>query len=141
MDQAATRPHLERFLDSEVRHPTLALVYGRRRIGKSTLLDELIADRGGFYWEATRGESAMHLTRLGEALGQHLGTIGEAKAGETLGTTRLRHLERARAALGARAAHARLLLFAPAFTAELQATAAHRGDTELVDLDRLYHGD
>jgi hypothetical protein len=74
VDQEAGRRHLERFLDSEVRHHTLGLVYGRRRIGKSTLLDELTAERGGFYWEATRGEPAVHLARLGEALGRHLGT-------------------------------------------------------------------
>lgn len=74
MDQGIAREHVERFLDSEVGHHTLALVYGRRRIGKSTLLDELATERGGFYWEATRGEPAVHLARLGEALGQHLGT-------------------------------------------------------------------
>ena len=72
MDQETARGHVESFLDSAVDHPTLGLVYGRRRIGKSTLLDELTADRGGFYWEATRGESAVHLARLGEALGHHL---------------------------------------------------------------------
>ncbi len=67
--------------------------------------------------------------------------LGEAKAGETAGSTHLRHLEKARAALGTRAAHARLLLFAPAFTEELRATVARRADTDLVDLDRLYHGE
>lgn len=74
MDQDTARAHIESFLDSAVDHPTLGLVYGRRRIGKSTLLDELTANRGGFYWEATRGESAVHLARLGEALGRHLDT-------------------------------------------------------------------
>jgi AAA+ ATPase superfamily predicted ATPase len=48
-------------------------VYGRRRIGKSTLLEAMTRERGGFYWEATRGEPAVHLARLGEALGEHLG--------------------------------------------------------------------
>jgi hypothetical protein len=66
--------------------------------------------------------------------------IGEAKAGETVGTGRLTELERARAALGPRGAYAKLLLFAPAFTPELVAVAARRSDVELVDLDRLYHG-
>lgn len=73
MDHAVARGYVERFLDSGVDHPTLGLVYGRRRIGKSTLLERLTTDRRGFYWEATRGESAMHLARLGEALGEHLG--------------------------------------------------------------------
>jgi hypothetical protein len=66
--------------------------------------------------------------------------IGEAKAGETVGTSRVAHLERARAALGPDAAEARLLLFAPAFTDELREVAAKRGDTELIDLERLYRG-
>jgi uncharacterized protein len=48
-------------------------MYGRRRIGKSTLLHDLVRERGGFYWEATRGEPAIHLARLGDALGDHLG--------------------------------------------------------------------
>lgn len=67
--------------------------------------------------------------------------IGEAKAGETVGTGRLTELEHARAALGPRAAGAKLLLFAPAFTTQMSAVAARRHDVELVDLDRLYHGD
>jgi hypothetical protein len=73
VDQDAARGHIETFIDSGVDHHTLGLVYGRRRIGKSTLLEALVAARGGFYWEATRGEAAVHLTRLGEALGVHLG--------------------------------------------------------------------
>ena len=66
--------------------------------------------------------------------------IGEAKAGETVGLPRLRHLEQARATLGPKAAGARLLLFAPSFTAELRRAAAQRGDTELIDFERLYDG-
>jgi uncharacterized protein len=73
MDQHTARTHLERFLNSGVTHPTLALLYGRRRIGKSTLLSQLAQAGGGFYWEATRGETAIQLGRLGEALGAHLG--------------------------------------------------------------------
>lgn len=67
------RQAVETFLDSGVERHTLGLVYGRRRIGKSTLLDQLTVDRGGFYWEATRTETAVQLARLGEALGEHLG--------------------------------------------------------------------
>lgn len=66
--------------------------------------------------------------------------IGEAKAGEQVGTGRLTQLEQARAALGPRAAQARLLLFAPEFTTELAAVAKRHGDVELIDLPRLYHG-
>jgi len=74
MDAYRTRPILERFIDSDVARNTLALVYGRRRIGKSTLLEEIARERDGFYWEATRGEPALQLRRLGEALGAWLGT-------------------------------------------------------------------
>lgn len=73
MDQEAARAHIQAFVDSGVDRHTLALVYGRRRIGKSTLLEALTSARRGFYWEASRGEPAIHLERLGEALGAHLG--------------------------------------------------------------------
>jgi hypothetical protein len=67
--------------------------------------------------------------------------IGEAKAGETVTSSHLRALDRARAALGPRAAHAKLLLFGPSFSAELTSEAARRADVELVGLDRLYGGE
>ena len=74
MDFVDGHSHLDRFIESDVNRSTLAMVYGRRRIGKSTLLAGVVRDRGGFYWEATRGETATHLARLGEALGAELGT-------------------------------------------------------------------
>lgn len=64
---------LERFVDSQTPRNTLGLVYGRRRIGKSTMLSALTHARSGFYWEATRAETPLHLARLGAALGAHLG--------------------------------------------------------------------
>jgi hypothetical protein len=67
-------------------------------------------------------------------------TIGEAKAGETIGMAHLRHLEKARAALGTRASQAKLLLVGTGFKSELETLAGKRDDLELVDLDRLYHG-
>ena len=67
--------------------------------------------------------------------------IGEAKAGEKIGLSHLRHLEQARSALGPNAAGARLLLFAPGFADDLQRVAGQRGDVELVDFERLYCGD
>ncbi|MEX0843308.1 MAG: ATP-binding protein [Gemmatimonadota bacterium] len=73
MDPLRARQPLETFLDSPVERHTLGLMYGRRRIGKSTLLHAMVRARSGFYWEATRGEPAVHLARLGEALGTHLG--------------------------------------------------------------------
>ena len=73
MDSSSYRRHVERFVDSAATRPTLGLVYGRRRIGKSTLLEAVARERGGFYWEATRSEAPIQLARLGEALGEHLG--------------------------------------------------------------------
>jgi uncharacterized protein len=64
---------LETFLDSSIERPLLGLVYGRRRIGKSTMLVEQTHRRGGFYFEAIRAETPVQLERLGTALGEHLG--------------------------------------------------------------------
>jgi uncharacterized protein len=75
-----SRDRLEAFADSRVPRNTLGLLYGRRRIGKSTLLVSLVQARNGFYWEATRGESAVQLARLGDALGAHLG-VGRLSLG------------------------------------------------------------
>lgn len=73
MDPVAGRVAVEAFIDSGADRSTLGLLYGRRRIGKSTLLEAVTTARAGFYWEATRAESAVHLARLGEALGARLG--------------------------------------------------------------------
>ncbi len=73
MAQARDIAALGAFLDVQTDRPTLGLVYGRRRIGKSTLLAGEVERRGGFYFEATRVEAAVHLERLGAALGEHLG--------------------------------------------------------------------
>ncbi|TVR58901.1 MAG: ATP-binding protein [Gemmatimonadales bacterium] len=73
MNPTESRERLQAFIDSAVPRNTLGLLYGRRRIGKSTLLVSLVEARQGFYWEATRGEPAVQLARLGEALGAYLG--------------------------------------------------------------------
>ncbi len=73
MNPTDSRNRLQAFVDSPVPRSTLGLLYGRRRIGKSTLLVSLVEANQGFYWEATRGESAVQLARLGDALGAHLG--------------------------------------------------------------------
>ncbi len=64
---------LASFIDSPADRPLLGIVYGRRRIGKSTMLVEQAEDRGGFYFEAIRVETPVQLERLGAALGAHLG--------------------------------------------------------------------
>jgi AAA+ ATPase superfamily predicted ATPase len=61
------------FLDSTLDRPVLGLVYGRRRIGKSTLLTSEVDKRAGFYFEATRVATRVQLDRLGAELGEHLG--------------------------------------------------------------------
>jgi hypothetical protein len=66
--------------------------------------------------------------------------IGEAKCGELITPAHLHRLEIARAALGARAARARLLLVGPRFTEDVERQAVGRYDVELVDLERLYGG-
>lgn len=73
MNPTESRERLEAFIGSPADRNTLGLLYGRRRIGKSTLLMSLVEAHQGFYWEATRGESAIQLARLGDALGAHLG--------------------------------------------------------------------
>jgi hypothetical protein len=52
-------------------HATLAIVWGRRRIGKSFLVSSLVERLGGFYFEAARGSAAEALRDLGEALARH----------------------------------------------------------------------
>jgi hypothetical protein len=61
------------FVTSGSRHATLAVVWGRRRIGKSFLVSSLAAESGGFYYEAARGSSAEALRELGVALAAHEG--------------------------------------------------------------------
>jgi len=67
--------------------------------------------------------------------------LGEAQAGEPLGLGHVSRLERARTALGQRAADAKLFLFGTEFDPALATAASKRHDVEIVDLDRLYHGD
>lgn len=73
VNRAVYRQQVETFVHSGASRHSLGLVYGRRRIGKSTLLEAVAAERRGFYWEATRTEAPIQRSRLGEALGAHLG--------------------------------------------------------------------
>lgn len=68
------------FIDNPVARPSLGLVYGRRRIGKSTLLVRETERRSGFYFEAIRAPSRVQLDRLGVAIGNHLG-VGRVALG------------------------------------------------------------
>ena len=77
---------LATFIEAPVERALLGLVYGRRRIGKSTLLVSEARARGGFCYEATRVETPVQLERLGSALGEHLGVgrLAFANWGEAL---------------------------------------------------------
>ena len=67
--------------------------------------------------------------------------LGEAKSGEVMGMGRLRALEQSRGSLGQRGTDARLLLFGPSLSPDLDREAASRPDVELIDLERLYSGE
>ncbi|MHB1810174.1 MAG: ATP-binding protein [Solirubrobacteraceae bacterium] len=54
----------------------VAVVYGRRRQGKSYLLRRLAAASGGFYHQALQEETTPALRRLGDALGDWSGAPG-----------------------------------------------------------------
>jgi hypothetical protein len=74
--QATDERQLDTFLNAAVARPTLGLMYGRRRIGKSTALVERAYARDGFYFEATRVETSMQLDRLARAISEHLNLPG-----------------------------------------------------------------
>ena len=54
----------------------LAVVYGRRRQGKSTLLQELAAKTHSFYWEAAEQSSAQNLASFSSAWTLFVGSDG-----------------------------------------------------------------
>lgn len=54
---------------------SLGLVWGRRRIGKSFMLQALAEQTNGFYYHAVRGSSGESLHDLGDQLGAHSGSI------------------------------------------------------------------
>jgi AAA+ ATPase superfamily predicted ATPase len=60
---------LDGFASSGEPHATLGTVWGRRRIGKSFLLESIVAQTNGFYYEAVRGSSGEALSELGRQLG------------------------------------------------------------------------
>ncbi len=58
---------LVEFIESPLDACLLGLVYGRRRQGKTTLLQHLCYSHGGFYWQATETEATANLERLSAA--------------------------------------------------------------------------
>ncbi|MDZ7679646.1 MAG: hypothetical protein U5K29_13980 [Acidimicrobiales bacterium] len=63
------------FVDSDAKHSTLAIMWGRRRIGKSFLLGQLAEGRG-LYYEAIRGTASEALSDLGRVVGETIGAPG-----------------------------------------------------------------
>lgn len=66
---------LTAFASDQGPEATLAVVSGRRRQGKSFLLDSLARAAGGFYFCAYEATEAESLRRFGEELGQYSGSI------------------------------------------------------------------
>ncbi len=64
---------LRRFITDEQPGATLGVVSGRRRQGKTFLLDAACRAAGGFYFAATEAANAESLRRLGAALTAHVG--------------------------------------------------------------------
>jgi uncharacterized protein len=64
---------LTRFAGSSAPHATLGIVSGRRRQGKTFLLDALAVQASGFMFTATETTEADSLRQFGEALGSHVG--------------------------------------------------------------------
>jgi uncharacterized protein len=67
-------------LNEFVRSPSgaclLGLVYGRRRQGKTTLLQTLCEEHDGFYWQAEEAETGANLASLSAAYSQWSGSPG-----------------------------------------------------------------
>ena len=61
-------------LDAVLRRPVpqMVRVYGRRRLGKTVLLQELLRQHEGLYFEVEEGEKALHLETLSEQLALQL---------------------------------------------------------------------
>ncbi len=60
---------------------SLGIVWGRRRIGKSFMLQDLVEQALGFYYHAVRGSSAEALRDLGEQLGRQQGAVAPLALG------------------------------------------------------------
>ena len=64
--------HLERFATAQADHPQLGVVSGRRRQGKTYLVEALAQQTGGLYFGATQATETESLALLANAIGEHL---------------------------------------------------------------------
>ncbi|MEV0594017.1 ATP-binding protein [Nonomuraea cavernae] len=65
--------HLSRFADGVGRRPQLGVVSGRRRQGKTFLIEALARETGGFYFGATEATETESLSLFADALTEHAG--------------------------------------------------------------------
>ncbi|MBB6351588.1 ATP-binding protein [Nonomuraea muscovyensis] len=65
--------HLARFAAGAGRRPQLGVVSGRRRQGKTFLVEALVREAGGFYFGATEATETESLSLYAEALTEHVG--------------------------------------------------------------------
>lgn len=72
-DRDAEWAALARFAADERQGATLGVISGRRRQGKTFLLDALCKESGGFFFEATEAADPESLMRIGAELGQFTG--------------------------------------------------------------------
>lgn len=79
-DRIFARDHewasLSRFATTERSRPALAVVSGRRRQGKSVLLEAAVRAAGGVYLPAVESTSTEALRTLGQQLGEAMGSPG-----------------------------------------------------------------
>lgn len=67
---------LGEFATSGEKNATLGIAWGRRRVGKTFLLQALVEETGGFYYQAIRGSSGEALREIGERLGEYQNAAG-----------------------------------------------------------------
>lgn len=129
------------FLASPGSGTRLGIVYGRRRQGKTTLLEELCRVAGGFYWQAREQEPAQNLVALEAAWAGYRGTSGPSKFaswGEALRTLATAGRGSAQPVPVVIDEVGYLLARVPALASELQAvlsprgTASREGGTRLI---------
>lgn len=70
---------LTHFIDPREPGSRLAVVYGRRRQGKTLLLQELAERSGGFYWEAAQQSRLQNLDSFSEAWSVHSHSPGPVR--------------------------------------------------------------
>jgi uncharacterized protein len=121
---------LSDFATSGERAASLGIVWGRRRIGKSFLLQDLAEQTNGFYYHAVRGSSGESLRDLGDHLGKHMGSIAPFAFGsweDAVGS--LMELGRSRETLVVLDEFPYLLEHTPALDSVIQRAYAPRADT------------